>query len=43
MTIDTVRAELAASAEAVERYRSRGAGLIDGLGADQEEIGRAHV
>ena len=41
MTIDTVRAELAASAEAVERYRSRVAGLIDGLGVDQEDLASA--
>ena len=41
MALDTVRAELSASAEAVERYRARVAGLIDGLGPDQEDLASA--
>jgi hypothetical protein len=38
---ETVRAELAASAEAVDRYRHRIAGLIDTLGTDSEDLASA--
>lgn len=38
---ETVRAELAASAEAIERYRARVAGMIDSLGEDSEDLASA--
>ena len=37
----TVSAELAASAEAIDRYRSRVAALIETLGKDSEDLASA--
>lgn len=37
----TVSAELAASAEAIERYRTRIAALIDSLGPNTEDLASA--
>lgn len=37
----TVSAELAASAEAIERYRSRVASLIESLGPNSEDLASA--
>lgn len=41
MSTETVGAELAASAEAVDRYRARVAALIEGLGGGHEDLASA--
>ena len=38
---ETVRAELAASAEAIDRYRGRVASLIETLGPNSEDLATA--
>ncbi len=35
---DTIRAELSAAAEALERYRLRVSGLVDSVGPDREDL-----
>lgn len=35
---DTVRAELAAAVEAIDRYRTRVAALVEGVGPDSEDL-----
>lgn len=35
---ETIRAELAAAAEAVERYRLRVEGLVESVGRDSEDL-----
>lgn len=35
---DTIRAELSAAAEALERYRLRVSGLVDTVGPDNEDL-----